>query len=71
LHDHYTALVGRLISIEEKGMPPAQHSDSLMLLILVIVTAAVIFWRATIKLVVIGVTVLIIMGLLEALRGLR
>lgn len=50
---------------------PSQDPEFLMLVILIIITLAVIFWRVTIKLVLIGIIFLLALGLFELLRILH
>jgi hypothetical protein len=49
----------------------AQDPRSLMLITLVIVTTAVVFWRMVIKLLIIGTVMLVLLGFLELLQGLH
>ena len=49
----------------------AQNAGSLILIILMIATVAVIFWRTVIKLAAITVLLLVILGFLALLQGLR
>jgi hypothetical protein len=52
-----------------QGAPP--DPESMRALAIVLVIAAVIFWRIALKVLLIGVIVLIVVGALEAVNGLR
>ncbi len=49
---------------------PAQAQNSLMMAVLIAVTVA-IFWRALIKIIAIGATILALLGLFVLLPGMR
>jgi len=53
------------------GQGPAPDPESIKAIVLVVVAAAVIFWRLAIKVLIIGVLVLIAVGALAAVQGLR
>ena len=63
----------RTVSGEEENVfvtqGPAQDPSSLVPIALVVITAALVFWRTLIKLLAIGVILLIVLGLSELLHG--
>lgn len=52
-------------------MPAAQDPNFVMLIILIIGVAMVFFWRTAIKLVAVGTAFLIMLGFLDLLRSLH
>jgi hypothetical protein len=50
---------------------PAPDAESIRTIVLVIVIAAVIFWRTAIKVLLIGAIVLVLVGALTAVQGLH
>lgn len=48
---------------------PTQDPNSLIPIALVIITAALVFWRTVIKLLAIGVILLVVLGVSELLHG--
>ena len=50
---------------------PSQDPGSLALVVLVVITGAVIFWRTAIKLMAISVILLAILGFLDLLHALQ
>ena len=50
---------------------PAQDPATLMLIALIIATGVVVFWRTVIKFVIIGVTLLLVLGVFELLQALH
>lgn len=49
----------------------SQDPGSLMLIILIIISGVVFFWRMVIKLAIIGVILLMVLGLSELLRSVH
>lgn len=63
------SLMGEESMFAVKG--PAQDPATLMLIALIIATGVVVFWRTVIKFVIIGVTLLLVLGVFELLQALH
>ena len=65
-HTNYR-LGGRVFATQE----PAHDPSSLIPIALVLITAALVFWRTVVKLLAIGIILLVVLGLADLLHSLH